>query len=157
MIENIVISENEEINDIDISKLPSDFVFGAVNVNHDELAYGKTRFDSGSVGWFKENLHLITHTLTRASIWRHFWTLVLDKKMKSVDYMDFLLNQLQHETVEHIITPGIFNLSTLISSFLPIEVCEEKERALFETFVTLLQKEGMVTDPIVDQLFNFLS
>jgi aminopeptidase N len=91
VIENIVISESDEVTDIDISKLPSDFVFGAVNVNHEDHAYAKTRFDTHSIEWFTQNLHQITHTLTRASIWRHFWLLVVDKKMKSVDFMNFVL------------------------------------------------------------------
>jgi hypothetical protein len=52
VIENVVISETEAENDIDISKLPADFVFGAVNVNHDEHAYCKVRYDHTSVQWF---------------------------------------------------------------------------------------------------------
>lgn len=59
VIENVVISETEELTDIDISKLPSDFVLGAINVNQDEHAYCKVRFDKKSVLWFTENLHLV--------------------------------------------------------------------------------------------------
>jgi len=59
VIDNVVISEHQELNSIDISKLPSDFVYGAVNVNHDEHGYAKVRFDPGSIQWFTENLFLV--------------------------------------------------------------------------------------------------
>ena len=79
LIENVVISETEELTDIDISKLPSDNVLGAINVNHNEHAYCKVRFDKKSVQWFTENLHLVSNSVTRAATWRHFWMLVMDK------------------------------------------------------------------------------
>jgi hypothetical protein len=48
-------------------------------------------------------------------------------------------------------------LSTLIENYLPIQVVAEKEKALFDVLLQLLQKEGMNKDAIVDQMFNFLS
>jgi len=89
IIDNIVISESDSENSIDISKLPSDFVFGAVNVNHGEHAYAKVRFDPASVEWFKNNLHHV-HAVTRAAVWRNFWILTQDKQITSLQYMDFV-------------------------------------------------------------------
>lgn len=65
-------------------------MFGAVNVNHDEHAYCKVRFDATSVDWFMENLNLVSHALTRAAIWRYLWILVIDKRITSLQYMDFV-------------------------------------------------------------------
>ena len=157
MIENVIISDNDELNEIDISKLPSDFVFGAINVNHDEHAYCKVRFDPVSIEWFKENLYLVSHMTTRGAIWRHLWTLVIDKKMKSLHYLDFVQKQIVHESCEHIVSWGLLNLSVLIDSYLPVEVIDEKAHSLFETLIQLLQKEGITKDPIVDRIFSFLS
>lgn len=78
VIENVVLSQDEAENDVDLSVLPADFVFGAANVNHDEHAYSKTRYDQTSVAWFGENLHNL-HPLTRGSVWRNFWILMQDK------------------------------------------------------------------------------
>jgi hypothetical protein len=75
----VVISDSDADNEIDISKLPADFVFGAINVNHDEHAYCKVRYDSTSIEWFKDNLHHVQHALTRGAIWRNFWILTIDK------------------------------------------------------------------------------
>ena len=42
------------------------------------------------------------------------------------------------------------NLRQLIANFIPIELTREKKDALFQTLVTLLSKEGVQKDPIVD-------
>ena len=88
--------------------------------------------------------------LTRAAIWRYFWTLVSDRKMSSLKYMDFVQKQLPNETVEQIIGVGLMNLSTLISNYLPRELVKEKKNVLFETLVILLGREDVLKDPIVD-------
>jgi hypothetical protein len=48
-------------------------------------------------------------------------------------------------------------LSALIDNYLPVDVSTEKKQALFEILVQLLQKEGLIKDPIVDMIFSFLS
>lgn len=89
MFDSVVISEVDAETNVDISKLPADFVFGAANVNHEEHAYTKTRYDAASVDWFKENLHQ-TNPLTRSSVWRNFWILMQDKQITSLQYMEFV-------------------------------------------------------------------
>jgi len=150
VIDNVLVSESDEVTEIDTSKIPSDFVVGAINVNHDEHAYSKVRYDPQSVEWFKDNLHLVQHPLTRGAIWRSFWILTVDKKMTSLQYMEFVQKQLVHEDVEQIVAAGLLTLTTLIGNYLPIDVIAEKEHALFDILVSLLQKEGMIKDPIVD-------
>ena len=100
VLENIVVSDSEEITEVDTGKLPGDFVFGAINVNHGEHAYCKVRYDAGSVDWFKENLHQVSHSLTRAAVWRNLWILMLDKQVTSLQYMEFVKKQLVLEPVE---------------------------------------------------------
>lgn len=48
-------------------------------------------------------------------------------------------------------------LSTLVDNYLPVEVTAAKQHALFDILVSLLQKEGMTKDPVVDAMFGFLS
>ena len=52
---------------------------------------------------------------------------------------------------------GLMNLRVLISSYIPNDLVSAKKEVLFETLVTLLGKEGVSKDAIVDQLFGFLS
>lgn len=49
------------------------------------------------------------------------------------------------------------NLRILISRYLPLELVKEKKDVLFETLVTLLGREGVSKDPIVDQIFSFMA
>lgn len=120
MIEHVVISEIEELTEIDISKVPSDFVLGAINVNHDEHAYCKVRFDSKSVDWLTQNLHF-TDALTRAATWRNFWILLMDKKITSLQFLEFIKKQIVLESVQQIIEVGLMNLGALINNFIPLE------------------------------------
>ena len=81
----------------------------------------------------------------------------MDKKITSLQYFEFVQKQLVHESVEQIIENGLMNLGALIENYLPLNVKNEKQQAIFEILVTLLQKEGLPKDPIVDSLFSFLA
>ena len=90
VIRDVIISQTEEITEVDISSLPQDFQFGAVYLNQDDHAYAKVRFDDQSIDWFTQNLNSIDDALTRGAIWHYFWMLVMDRKMSSLKYMDFV-------------------------------------------------------------------
>lgn len=77
-IRDVVISATDETTQVDISGLPAGFQFGAVNVNLDEHAYACVRFDPKSIDWYTENLSKVRDPVSRASIWRYFWRLVMD-------------------------------------------------------------------------------
>ncbi len=83
--------------------------------------------------------------------------LVMDKQMSSLQYIDFVRINLPTETVEQIISVGLMNLASLISNYIPQESVKDNQKILFNTLVLLLQKEGVVKDPIVDSLFGFIS
>ena len=80
--------------------MPQDFKFIAVYLNHGQHAYTKLRFDKTSIDWFTQNLSTIDCAVTRASIWRYFWMLVMDKKMSSLKFIEFVGKNLPHEKVE---------------------------------------------------------
>lgn len=77
--------------------------------------------------------------------------------MSSLQYMDFIQINLPNESVEQIISVALMHLRVLISYYIPVDLISEKKDMLFDTLVTLLGKEGVLKDPIVDQLFGFLS
>ena len=74
----------------------------------------------------------------------------MDRKMSSLKYMDFIEKNLPNENVDQIISVGLMHLRVLISAYIPLEMVSEKKDVLFETLVTLLGKEGVQKDPIVD-------
>jgi len=99
----------------------------------------------------------VKDAVTRGAIWRYFWMLVMDRKMSSLKFIEFVQNQMPVETVDQIITVGLMNLRSLISFYIPHDQVKEKKFVLFDTLVGLLSKEGVSKDPIVEQMFGFLS
>lgn len=63
--------------------------------------------------------------MTRAAVWRYFWMLVMDKKMSSVKYIEFVGKNLPTESVEQIISTGLLNLSSLISNYIPQDTVKD--------------------------------
>ena len=114
-------------------------------------------FDPTSIDWLTDNLHRISDPLTRSTVWRYFWQLVIDRKMTSLKYTEFVQKQLPHETVDQTIAVALMNLKVLIAYYIPTEFSAEKKDTMFAALITLLQKEGISKAPILDQLFGFLS
>lgn len=84
--------------------------------------------------------------------------LVMDKKMTSTKFIEFVGNNLPTETVEQIISVALMNLSSLIGNYIPQDTIKDNQKVLFNTLITLLKKNtGMPKDPIVDSLFGFVS
>ena len=126
------------MTDVDISSLPGDFQFGAVFVNEGEHAYAKVRFDEHSIDWFIEHLKTVKDSVTRYAVHLYFWLLVIDKKLTSLKYIDFVVKQLPNEPSDQISTLALGNLNGLIRFYVPIEFVSEKKDVLFNMFVTLL-------------------
>jgi len=50
------------------------------------------------------------------------------------------------------------NLSSLVANYIPVDTIKENRRILFNTLLLLLKQDtGLPKDPIVDQLFSFIS
>jgi len=122
VIKDVVVSATDELTVVDLSSLPAEYRFGAIAINNGEHAYGKVRFDEKSIDWLTQNLHRLEDPLTRATVWRYFWMLVMDRKMTSLKYVEFVQNQLPYETVDQIIQVALMNLRVLIASYIPTEL-----------------------------------
>lgn len=59
----------------------------------------------------------------------------MDRKMSSLKYIEFVRKNLPSETVEQIVSVGLINLSTLLSSYIPQELVKQNQKVLFETLV----------------------
>ena len=76
MLKDIVISDKEEMNEVNTSTL--NFPVKAIVINHSDHAYAKVRFDQWSLNCFEEELFQIHDYLARAGIWRQLWFHVMD-------------------------------------------------------------------------------
>ena len=105
-----------------------------------------------------QNLHLVKDRVMRGAVWRYFWLLVMDRKITSIQYMDFVQGQLGLETEDAIVQTVLMNLMGLINYYLPQELVHEKMETVFNILIDLLSKDGDIKkDPIVDNLFKFIA
>lgn len=77
--------------------------------------------------------------------------------MSSLEYLEFAQKQLAFETVEQIIVLGLLNLRLLFTNYLPLSLVCHRKDAIFATLLNMLVNEKVTKEPIVDQLFYFLS
>ena len=157
LIKDILLSDKEALNDC---VLTFDRPVSAIIINVNDHGYCKVRYDQKTLDSFVDNLQRIQDPVTRAQVWRQLWLLVMDRKMSSVQYFDFVVKQIPYESVDQIIQVALMNLSALVSYYIPHQHVLEKKKIMFETLLNLLANESIEQTtkiPIVDNLFGFLS
>ncbi len=97
VIKDIMISEKDPLNDVPIT---FNQPVSALVINVNDHGYCKVRFDDKSLEAFVQNLQNFKDPVTRGMIWRQLWLLVMDKKMSSLQYFDFVVKQIPFETVD---------------------------------------------------------
>ena len=92
-------------------------------------------------------------------VWRQLWIHVLDCKMSSLQYINFIINQLPKETVEQTITFTFANLNQLIAYYIPTDQVLAQKTKMFPILMDVLQKDvaQSVKDSVVDSLWSFIS
>lgn len=96
-IENIILSEKDSLNKIEVKFTGP---VKAVIINNDAQSFNKVRFDQRTLDTFEADLSKIDDYLARSLVWRHLWILVQDCRMSSTQYFNFVIKQLPKETVE---------------------------------------------------------
>jgi len=92
-----MISEKDPLNDVPIT---FNQPVSALVINVNDHGYCKVHFDDKSLEAFVQNLQNFKDPVTRGMIWRQLWLLVMDKKMSSLQYFDFVVKQIPFETVD---------------------------------------------------------
>lgn len=90
-------------------------------LNEGDHVYSKVRFDKNTLQSFKKDGLKINDSLTRALIWRNMWQQVLDRKLSSIDYFNFILQNLPSEPQEDTLKDQMKNARGLINFFLPLD------------------------------------
>ena len=96
IVKDIIINEKDPLTKVEAPNFP----VKAIIVNHGDHAYAKVRYDPKTLLCFEDNLNKISDYLERGLVWRHLWNLVMDAKMSSLQFLNFVIKQLPHETVE---------------------------------------------------------
>ena len=66
ILSNVLISDFDDLTEVDISSLPKGFKLGAVYLNQNNHMYANVDFDQYSINWFKQNLQYVQDAETRA-------------------------------------------------------------------------------------------
>jgi len=157
VVKDILISEKDALNDVNLN---FNQPVTAVIINVNDHGYAKVRYDQKTLDSFVNNLQRIEDPVTRAQVWRQLWLLVMDRKMSSLQYFDFVVKQIPFESVDQIIQAALMNLSSLVSFYIPTQFVVEKRKIMFDILLKLLGNDAIDSQtkiPIVDNLFGFLS
>ena len=103
----------------------------AIIINHDSHAYTKIRYDKRTLDSLEQNMSKIDDFVCRSIVWRHLWIHVLDCKMSSIQYFNFVAKQLPLEQVEQTIVFTLTNLKSLIAYYIPSQVVPEYKAKMF--------------------------
>jgi len=95
-----VLSDTNQTNNVSLAKLNYTGPVKAVILNQGDHVYSKVRFDKNTLASFKKDGLQIKDGLTRALIWRSMWQQVLDLKLSSTEYFNFVLTNLASEDTE---------------------------------------------------------
>lgn len=155
-IKGIVISDKEALNPVNFDyKGP----VRAIIINHDDHGYAKVRYDEKTLGNLEEALPLIEMVETRSQVWRQLWLHVMDKKLSSIQYFQFILKAMPKETVEQTLSSILMNLGALINYYMPTDMIKPSKEKMFSTLLGILETvdSDVVKGTIVDSLFQFAS
>jgi aminopeptidase N len=117
IVKDIIISDKVALTKVEAPQFP----VKAIIINHGDHAYTKVRYDEATLKCFENDLDKISDYLERAIVWRHLWNLVMDAKMSSLQFFNFAVKQLPHETVEQTLTTSLGDLANLVNNYISLE------------------------------------
>ena len=140
MIKDYVLSDTIDNNNVSLTSLNYSGPVQAVVLNQGDHVYSKVRFDKNTLKNFKQDGLKIQDPLTRALIWRNMWQQVLDYKLSSTEFFNFLLKNLPNEETEDTVKYQISNAGSLISFFLPVDKQSKSREQFFEALLQIIGK-----------------
>lgn len=89
-----------------------------VVINDDDLTYAKIRFDEESLKTIHKNFKNLTNSLTRTLIWNSLWDTNRDGQTAPHKYVQFILENIKHETNSSMRSVLLKQLATTIDLYL---------------------------------------
>lgn len=73
------------------------FPVKAVMLNHGDFAYAKIRYDEHTLQNLEKDFQHVSDGLQHQMLWNQLFYHVMDNKMSSVKYFNFIINQVPNE------------------------------------------------------------
>lgn len=95
-----------------MSMVQTNFTFPvkAVMLNHGDYAYAKVRYDERTLKNFLKDFQHVDDLLEHDMLWNNLFYHVMDSKISSVEYFNFIINQLPNEQSQGVILDVIKRL-----------------------------------------------
>jgi ERAP1-like C-terminal domain len=96
-VKDLLLSDKDALNEV---ALQFNQPVSAIIINVNDHGYCKVRYDQKTLDSFVSSLQRIQDPVTRAQVWRQLWLHVMDRKMSSMQYLDFVIRQIPYESVD---------------------------------------------------------
>jgi hypothetical protein len=87
----------DDEHDLSEVKVNLSFPVKAVMLNHDDYAYAKIRYDEYTLRNLEADFQHVDDKLQHQMLWNQLFYHVMDNKMSSVKYFNFIISQLPNE------------------------------------------------------------
>lgn len=114
--------------------------YKAVLLNFEDHTFAKNTIDEVSLKFFINNINSISDILSRTLIWRSFFEMIKDAKMKSDDFVDVITKSLAEETSDSIFERQFDFVHTAINNYTPKHRREALNSQMFKYIYGLIPK-----------------
>jgi inorganic triphosphatase YgiF len=139
VIKDVLINDQEAM-----SVVQTNFTFPvkAVMLNHGDYAYAKIRYDKHTLTNLKNDFQHVEDLLEHQMLWNHLFYHVMDNKISSVEYFNFIISQVPNEQSQGVVLDVLKSLQTDIDLFLPVSKVHDARKAQFNTLLKMMIKEN---------------
>jgi len=116
--------------------------YEAILLNFEDHTFAKNVIDKVSLTYFEKNLRNVTDILSRTLIWRSFFEMVKDGKMRADRFVDIIIESLADEVSDAIFETQFDFVHASINTYSPIKVREEQNDRMFNYILSLIPKIG---------------
>lgn len=125
-------------------------------LNHGDYAYAKIRYDEHTLQNLEADFQHVDDKLQHQMLWNQLFYHVMDNKMSSVKYFNFIISQLPNEQSQNVVMDVLKSLQTDIDLFLPVGKVKAARKVQFDTLMqmALKEKDTEMKDILTHHLFG---
>ena len=107
-------------------------------MNFEDHTFAKNIIDQKSLSFFTEHLNDIKDVLSRTLIWRSFYDMIRDAKMKSHQFVEVVVKRLASEPSDSIFEKQFDFLNASINTYTPIPLRSDLNTTVFDFIYKLI-------------------
>jgi aminopeptidase N len=132
----VVLKDSEAVQEVAIPNIKNVYFL----LNYGDHAYYKIFMEDKTTQFLSDKLSKVSDSLTRSLAWRSVLNMIKSMKIKSIDFFEFIFNNLKDEPQSMIISNMILLSSATISRYVPEERQAEIRSKMFDFTFGFLEK-----------------